>query len=257
MAVLTVPFGYASKRVAIDQLDAYTTWSKLHPEFKARVLAMFVASDGHVGIGCGWRSSDVQLGMFLERHVVSPGGKIFYDGRTWALKKGCAPAAPPGLSFHEGVNNGLAMAVDIVGDSGWADDHAEQFGLIHFKSVNGEPWHFQCSELPHGVTAWIKQGRPQPKARSGSSPAISQPAKPAAPPAASAKRPILRLGDKGADVAAMQALLINAGTIADKPANHDGIFGPGVLKALERFQASHGLAADGLCGPRTWQALGG
>jgi hypothetical protein len=243
--------------VAIDQLDAYTTWSKLHPEFKRRLSAMFVASDGHVGVGCGWRSSDVQLAMFLDRHVVSPGGKIYYDGKTWALKKGCAPAAPPGLSFHEGVNNGLAMAVDIVGDSDWADNHADQFGLVHFKSVNGEPWHFQCSELPHGVTAWIKQGRPQPKSRSGDSPAISQPAKPAPPPVPGTKRPILRLGDKGAAVAQLQALLIRAGTIADKPANHDGVFGPGVLKALERFQAEHRLTADGLCGPKTWQALGG
>jgi peptidoglycan hydrolase-like protein with peptidoglycan-binding domain len=55
----------------------------------------------------------------------------------------------------------------------------------------------------------------------------------------------------------MQALLIRAGTIADKPANHDGVFGPGLLKAVERFQAAHQLDVDGRCGPKTWQALGG
>lgn len=254
MSGITVPYGYGNKRVDIDQLDNYETWSKLHPEFKRRVKAMFVAANGHVGVGTGWRSSDLQKAVFLQRHVVSPTGKLHWDGKSWALKPGMAPAAPPGMSFHEGVNNGMAMAIDVVGDVNWADDHAQQFGLVEFRAVNHEPWHFQCAELPHGFSSWVKAGRPQPKDLSGSS---SRPPQPTPAPTPSTTRPQLHLGDKGPDVAAMQGLLIRASAMVDKPANHDGIFGHGTQGALQRFQSSHHLAADGVCGPRTWQALGG
>ncbi len=43
---MMVPYGYAHKRVGIDQLDNFDTWSKLQPEFKRRVRAMFVAAQG-------------------------------------------------------------------------------------------------------------------------------------------------------------------------------------------------------------------
>lgn len=258
MSDITVPFGYGNKRVAIGDLDRFETWSKLHPEFKRRVQAMFVAAAGHVGVGTGWRSTELQRSVFLQRHVVSGSGSIHWDGKSWALKPGMAPAAPPGSSFHEGINDGHAMAIDIVGDTAWADDHADRFSLVQFQSVNHEPWHFQCAELPHGVSSWIKAGRPQPRVATGGTPATpATPARPAPPPAPSPTRPQLHLGDHGPDVAAMQALLIKAGVIGDTPANHDGVFGHGTQMALERFQTSHHLGADGRCGPKTWAALGG
>ena len=37
----------------------------------------------------------------------------------------------------------------------------------------------------------------------------------------------------------------------------DGIFGPITQHAVEDFQQSRGLAADGIIGPSTWTALGG
>jgi hypothetical protein len=253
---LTVPFGYGAQRVDIDHLDGFETWSKLHPAFKARVRAMFEAAKGHVGCGTGWRSTDVQRTMFLQRHVESPSGSILWEGKRWALKAGVAAAAPPGSSFHEGVNNGQAMAIDIVGDAAWADAHCDQFGLMQFSQVNHEPWHFQCVELPHSVSAWIAAGRPQPSSKAGRSPSISAPAQPVNVPSGK-QHPTLHVGDHGPAVATMQALLIKSGAMSDRPANHDGVFGPGTLGVLKHFQTAHRLQADGICGPKTWSALSG
>ena len=66
--------------------------------------------------------------------------------------------------------------------------------------------------------------------------------------------PVLKRGDKGADVEAMQALLILRGfDCGEKGA--DGSFGPATEKALIAFQESVGLDGDGSCGPATWPVL--
>jgi hypothetical protein len=55
-------------------------------------------------------------------------------------------------------------------------------------------------------------------------------------------RPLLRRGDRGDDVKALQnALKITA----------DGIFGPGTEAAVRALQAKHGLTVDGIVGPAT------
>ena len=38
---------------------------------------------------------------------------------------------------------------------------------------------------------------------------------------------------------------------------HDGGFGPATTKALMEVQRKHGLAADGICGPKSWTVLSG
>lgn len=58
---------------------------------------------------------------------------------------------------------------------------------------------------------------------------------------------VLGVGDRGDDVAAVQAALgISA----------DGIFGPNTKRSVKRFQAQNGLVVDGIVGPVTWSALG-
>lgn len=59
-------------------------------------------------------------------------------------------------------------------------------------------------------------------------------------------RPVLRRGDAGPAVKAVQAAV---GQRAD------GLFGPGTDAAVRAFQRAHGLTADGIVGPRTWAAL--
>jgi len=62
----------------------------------------------------------------------------------------------------------------------------------------------------------------------------------------------LRLGSKGPEVELLQLGLKRAGYISAEP---DGIFGPATLRAVLSFQRASGLAADGVAGPRTWNAL--
>ncbi|MGF6494966.1 peptidoglycan hydrolase-like protein with peptidoglycan-binding domain [Luteibacter sp. 621] len=64
-------------------------------------------------------------------------------------------------------------------------------------------------------------------------------------------------GDRGADVGALQSDLANLGYKAnDGTAIHaDQHFGPRTKEALEAFQSSHGLKADGVAGPATLAAI--
>ncbi|AOK03298.1 N-acetylmuramidase domain-containing protein [Burkholderia sp. AU28942] len=61
----------------------------------------------------------------------------------------------------------------------------------------------------------------------------------------------LRLGDRGADVSYLQRQLIAAGARLDT----DAIYGSATRNAVVAFQATHGLVADGIAGPKTRSTL--
>jgi murein L,D-transpeptidase YcbB/YkuD len=61
----------------------------------------------------------------------------------------------------------------------------------------------------------------------------------------------LRRGDRGSAVADLQRALSAAGY----PVAIDGRFGPETAGAVTRYQRDHGLAADGIAGPRTLASL--
>jgi hypothetical protein len=65
---------------------------------------------------------------------------------------------------------------------------------------------------------------------------------------------VIRRGSTGAAVVALQEALNREG--ADPPLVADGIFGVRTEVAVRAFQASHGLAADGIVGPLTLRELG-
>jgi peptidoglycan L-alanyl-D-glutamate endopeptidase CwlK len=76
---------------------------------------------------------------------------------------------------------------------------------------------------------------------------------PSGPTGTSTSHPILKLNSRGDAVRALQEALVGAGLLKAKGA--DGIFGPGTLAAVKKFQQSKGLTADGIVGQATWEAL--
>ena len=73
-------------------------------------------------------------------------------------------------------------------------------------------------------------------------------------PACSSGYPILKNGSKGVYVLILQDAL-NALGYPTK--SLDGIFGPNTQKALQDFQRSNNLNADGICGCSTWRKITG
>lgn len=67
-------------------------------------------------------------------------------------------------------------------------------------------------------------------------------------PSTAVKHATIRQGSKGADVTAWQQII---GVTAD------GNFGTGTAAATKSWQTAHGLAADGVVGPKSWSAAVG
>jgi hypothetical protein len=249
------PAGYGTDEVELDALFA-RYGVKMHPEFRRRLRAMIEASNGLVGIGGGWRSSLTQAANYAR------------DPRTFA---------PPGSSFHEYQTfaSGIRayQAVDTVGadtdDDGrresvehqaawkWIAENARRFGLMAFGSVNNEPWHVQCSDLPTSVSKWKSAGSPDPDPSfvlPGSTPA---PAPTPAPPApgGSFMHATVRLGDVNADVFALQVIVRHRA--GQTGVACDGTFDSRTDAAVRNVQGFCGLVVDGIVGPKSWAVLDG
>ena len=66
----------------------------------------------------------------------------------------------------------------------------------------------------------------------------------------------LKYGDEGSAVQELQQQLRHIGYCdMDGPVNADGDFGRRTHHAVTAFQRDYGLIADGIAGPKTWQAL--
>lgn len=75
---------------------------------------------------------------------------------------------------------------------------------------------------------------------------------PAAPPARSEATLPVRNGSSGWPVYALQCALVDA---YNQALQRDGAFGPATDLALRKIQRDHGLAADGVAGPKTWLVI--
>jgi hypothetical protein len=66
--------------------------------------------------------------------------------------------------------------------------------------------------------------------------------------------PTLRKGSKGEYVTLLQTKLIQKGYDL-QPYGADGSYGNKTVAAVKQFQKDAGLEADGVCGPKTWDAI--
>ena len=120
----------------------------------------------HVG---AYRPLSEQMALFMNRYALSPTGRTpqvtrTYQGKTWYLKKGMAPAGAPGTSNH-----GVGLAIDVasvtsgkrlnwlLGD-GFMTSNALKYGftweVADPKNPNFEAWHIRyvCGDkLPQAV----------------------------------------------------------------------------------------------------------
>ena len=64
-------------------------------------------------------------------------------------------------------------------------------------------------------------------------------------------------GSRGASTKLLQTMLAGNGYkgLDEKTLALDGIAGENTIYALKKYQADHGLAVDGICGPATWKSL--
>jgi len=148
---IVYPNGYGTQTMTLEELAARHAPKMLH-EYARRLFAMIEFSEGLVGIGNSWRSTETQAANYAK-----------YPGRF----------ARPGSSFHEthlwaSGESGCA-AVDTVGINGRHNEawnfvaaHGLQFGLLTFANVNSEPWHTQCLDLDKSVSSWKNNGRRNP-----------------------------------------------------------------------------------------------
>ena len=188
-----------------------------------------------------YRSFQRQVDLFLDRHSTTDYGRVpqvsrSYEGKTWFLKPGKAPAATPDPTGKRGSNHGWGLAIDLAyehngkltGMGGacfdWLCDNAPKYGFYlqtaDRKSKYWEAWHWQyClgDALPDGspaptVTTLKEENRGNQS---------------------------LRKGDKGDAVKAVQLIV---------GALQDGDFGPKTEAAVKAWQDKHGLVADGIWG---------
>ena len=152
----TIPRGYGSARISLEDLSSDSSFSKLNSTFKQRLKSMFEANP-NVGLGEGMRSETDQKNLFLSRYrKVTDGamGDAAWNGEQYQHVSG-ATVAPPGSSMHE-----LGLAADLVGDVDWVAQNADKYGLKSFGGQYGEPWHVQPAELPDSRGEYENQGSP-------------------------------------------------------------------------------------------------
>lgn len=127
-------------------------------------------------------------------------------------------------------------AVDVDG-SDWLIAYGRRHGVTLVRTVRWpdgsirELWHLECAD-PAQLAAFARRNAHR---------------------MTTSKFPPLRRGANGAAVSRLQRHL-RAAHVKHGP-QVTGHFGAHTQAALKRFQHSHGLKADGVCGPKTWRAL--
>lgn len=258
--------GYSGKTMTRDQLLQWSVWKRFEPEYARRLLALMdevIAAGKPIGVGGGWRSTESQRSLFLSRYVVEDDndltGDVFWEGKYWERKPGVAPAAPPGVSYHEPCTpEGYCLAVDLVGDVKFAATLANKHNLVHFGNINGEWWHYQPAEIPHSRRQFTASMVPLKKFPTEPSVPVPAPPKPVVVVPAPTLRLVVPVNMSGKEVATLQQVMAFWNWYGYKDATGkwvdykcDGWFGPRTREGVVAMQKALNTTQDGVYGPVT------
>lgn len=230
----------------------------------------------HAGISAGialsstgdYRSFDQQVSLLLQRYDKGYfAGRADYNtylGVIYSLKPDMAQAATPGTSNH-GLGRARDWAEMINGDTipdslstkakNWLAANAPKYGICF--EVKSEDWHgtdYAGDDIPSAVLAFENGGG-------------SNPADPGHIPAFDPNNGLFSLYPFDTAKAKLQLtdpqmhsdlVAYLQGVLRTKLFYHviaDGWFGQQTKDFVTWFQATHGLAADGIVGRNTWAAI--
>lgn len=177
-----------------------------------------------------------------------------YEGYVWSLKPGMAQASTPGFSPHGwgmGNDSAVMLAGDTIPDSlrlsdkQWLAANAPRFGL--YFPVPGEDWHMQDwfgDTMPQAVLDYEGGVDPVPAFDPASGHFSLYPFD------TNKATLTYRLPNMHSDLVAYCQ-----GVLRWRLAYHvvvDGWFGAQTRDFVTWAQATHGLKADGIVGPKTW-----
>ena len=138
--------------------------------------------------------------------------------------------------YHDGLGNASHIGI-CTGNKGEGAIHSSASrecvaeSVFHGKTIKNGGW--------NAVGLWNKVSYDYGTGGGGAEPA---------------KKTTLRRGDRGTEVAYVQAILMDLGYNL-QPYGADGDFGKKTEEAVREFQRDHGLEQDGIVGPKTLAAM--
>jgi len=151
-------------------------------------------------------------------------------------------------AIHQQGRVWRAYRSKLQGGAGWKYQTTDEAGWLHIE-VHKDQW---ADGRP--VTEKIDFGTPAPTPEPGPTPEPTPP--PVTPPSTGGTYmqwlDTIRRPSNGNSVTVLQALLRSLGYSIQV----DGAFGKQTEDAVRWFQGLRGLTIDGICGPKTWNALG-
>lgn len=255
--------GYNGGTKTLAQLQAWSQWNHLDPEYRRRALWLMETSmheGSPIGLGGIWRSTETQLLGALTRHIeVASGGCCTYNGKHYAKKANVAHMIFPPWSYHLDTTPSVPMyceAIDFTGNLKWLTANAARAGLRTFANVNNEPWHAQPIEIPNGKRQYVPS-------KHYPLPVFPLPGMPSTPPSSivvDAPLPTLRANSPKNSVQEAREFQLACNYWGWRDANGmqlvvDGNYGYKTASACRNMQVALRIYADSVYGPQSYKAL--
>ena len=234
---------YNGKKQSFAYCDVFVDWCFVTAYGRAAAQFLLCQPDSSCGAGCSFSAAYYNAKGQFYRTGPQTGDQIFF-GSSWQNV------------WHTGlvVEVGGGYVTTIEGNS------SDQVQKCRYSVNDGKIWGY-------GRPAWDGDG-PAPTTDTSAPTTVPTTGEPIAVPVpgnaqqmCSPRLPMLRKGDTGGAVYALQRQLISMGLSCGGKKNllgvesPDGEFGPATEEAVKTLQTRRGLTADGIVGADTWPAV--